>query len=44
MVVHFMQKEDAEKVLAQGLLEIGGESACTGVWVEKSGERRCFNC
>lgn len=37
MVDHFMQKEDADKVLAQGLLEVGGESACTGVWIEKSG-------
>lgn len=44
IVVHFVQKEHADKVLAQGLLEIGGESACTGIWIEKSNERRCFNC
>lgn len=44
MVVHFVQKEHADKVLTQGLLEVGGESACTGIWIEKSNERRCFNC
>lgn len=38
MVVHFVQKEYADKVLAQGLLEVGGESACTGIWIEKSNE------
>lgn len=44
MVIHFAQKEHADKILAQGLLEVGGESACTGIWIEKSSKRRCFNC
>lgn len=38
MVVHFMEEKDAETVLTRGLLEVGGESACTGVWIEKEGE------
>lgn len=44
MVVHYMEEKDADAVLARGLLEVGGESACTGLWIEKGGERRCFNC
>lgn len=44
MVVQFTQKADAEEVLARGLLEVGGESACVKIWVEKSGAKRCFKC
>ena len=44
MVVQFTQKADAEEVLAKGLMEVGGESACATVWMEKSGAQRCFNC
>ncbi len=43
MVVPFMEEKDANAVLARGLLEVGGESACTGLWIEKGGERWCFN-
>lgn len=43
MVVHFMEEKDANFVLARGLLEVRGESACTGLWVKKVGERQCFN-
>lgn len=44
MIVQFTQKADADKVLARGLLKVGGESACTTVWMEKSRAQRCFNC
>lgn len=30
MVVHFIEEKDADAVLGRGLLEVGGESACTG--------------
>lgn len=44
MVVYFIEEKDADAVFARGLLEVGGKSACTGLWIEKRRERRCFNC
>ena len=44
MVVQFTQKANADEVLARGLIEVGGESACATVWMEKSKAQRCFKC
>lgn len=44
MVIHFTQKKDADDVLARGLMELGGESACTTQQADKSGAQRCFKC
>lgn len=44
MVVQFTQKADAEEVLARSLLEVGRESACATIWMDKSGAQRYFKC
>ena len=44
MVVHFTEKKEADEVLARGLMEVGGESACATVWTDKPEVQRCFNC
>lgn len=44
MVIHFIEKKDADAVVAWGLLEVRRENACTGLWIEKKGEQQCFNC
>lgn len=37
MIVHFGKKKEPNKVLARGLIEVGGENAYTTIWIDKPG-------
>lgn len=44
MIVHFTEKKKVDEVLAQRLMEVGGESAYATVWKDKPEVQQCFNC